>query len=216
MPLKVIGAGFPRTGTLSLKLALEDLGFGPCHHMAELFQHAEQPPLWTRKFNGETLDWEVLLKGYNSLTDAPGCFFYRELADRYPDAKVLLSIRSAESWWKSASATVMANDAPADGPPISGDMGKMFQAMGAYLGRQHGAQSSWDSMSANKDAAIASFERHNESVRKYIKPERLLVFEAKQGWAPLCKFLGVPVPDKPYPRVNTTEDFNAQRTASAH
>ncbi len=191
MSLKVIGAGFPRTGTMSLKLALEELGFGPCHHMIEVFQNPEQPRLWARKFNGEALDWEEVLKGYNSLTDAPGCFAYRELADRYPEAKVILGIRSPESWWKSASSTVMsqATQERMSQSPGAAPMLEMFQAMSAYLGRLHGAQSSWEGMSADRETASAAFERHNESVREYIAPERLLVFEATQGWEPLCGFL---------------------------
>ena len=216
MPLKVIGAGFPRTGTTSLKLALEELGFGPCHHMIEVFQHPQQPSLWTRKFNGEPVDWEELLEGYSSLTDAPGCFFYRELAEYYPGAPVILSLRSAESWWNSASTTVMSPRTRERIVDVAGGgMPAMFQAMSDFLGRRDGEQSSWHGMTASKEAAIASFERHNANVRAFIKPERLLVFEAKEGWEPLCKFLRVPVPDKPYPRANTREDFGARNPATA-
>lgn len=213
MPLNVIGAGFPRTGTKSLQLALNELGFGPCHHMSEIFPHPDQALLWTRKYSGEALDWDEVLKGYSSLTDAPGCFAWRELADRYPNAKVILSIRSPESWWKSASSTVMSPQIRAattdSNSPLGANVFQMFQAMSSYMEKAQGA--GWTGMSENEKDAIAAFERHNESVRKTIKPERLLVFEAKQGWQPLCKFLGVPVPDKPYPRVNSTEDFITRR-----
>jgi hypothetical protein len=210
MPLAVLGAGFPRTGTLSLKLALEKLGFGPCHHMAEIFQHPEEVPLWTRAFNEDGIDWDEVLAGYNSATDAPSCFAFPELAARYPKAKVILSIRSAESWWKSASATVMQagnrNSQGAPAPPPS--MLAMFESLGKFMARHN--RPHVDPMNATPETSMAAFNAHNERVRRIVPAERLLVFEAKQGWEPLCKFLGVPIPEIPYPRINTTEEFLAR------
>src|SRR5262249_34691649 len=98
MPLKVIGAGLPRTGTNSLQIALEQLGFGPCHHMYELLADPSQWPSWLRVYDGEHVDWEELYRGYNSAVDAPSAFLWRELAAAYPDAKVILTVRSPEDW----------------------------------------------------------------------------------------------------------------------
>lgn len=204
MPLKVIGAGYPRTGTLSLKLALEHLGFGPCHHMIEVIHNPAQALLWAHAYDEDGIDFDEVLKGYNSSCDAPSCFMYRELAARYPDAKVVLSIRSAESWWKSASSTVMK--VGAGGPPFPA-VRDMMENIAKYAQR-HGRPIHNPAIS-DPEAAMSVFNRHNEEVRRTIPRERLLVFEAKQGWEPLCKFLGVPVPSIPYPRVNTTEEFQA-------
>ena len=201
MPLKVIGAGYPRTGTLSLKLALEHLGFGPCHHMIEVLHHPEQAVLWGRAFDEDGIDWDEVLAGYNSCTDAPSCFVFNRLAGRYPNAKVILSIRSAESWWKSASATVFAGRDGGPPGPVRPMLEKLFKYAMKY------DRPVANPMEPNAEAAMATFNRHNEEVLKTIPRERLLVFEAKQGWEPLCKFLGVPVPSIAYPRVNTTEDF---------
>jgi hypothetical protein len=207
MGLQVIGAGYPRTGTLSLKLALELLGFGPCHHMAEFFTRPGLTELWSRGLGEEPIDWERLLDGYRSCTDAPCCFFYQELAARYPEAKVILSIRSPESWWKSASATVMAGSPPGPVTPVI--------AATSEVQRRRGS-GGLDPRNPDPEAAVAAFNRHNDEVRQAIDPARLLVFEAKEGWDPLCAFLGVPVPDAPYPRVNTSEEFqgNVDRAVS--
>jgi hypothetical protein len=210
MPLSVIGAGYPRTGTLSLKLALEHLGFGPCHHMIEVIHHPEQASLWARAFDEDGIDWDVVLAGYNSSCDAPSCFVYDKLAARYPDAKVILGVRSAESWWKSASSTVMAARPAGGGPPAA--IAPMVEKMRNYAERHNRPMP--NPMAPDPEASMDAFNRHNEEVKRTISAERLLVFEAKQGWGPLCKFLGVPVPSIPYPRVNTTEDFQAM-TASA-
>jgi hypothetical protein len=204
MPLKVIGAGLPRTGTLSLKFALQELGFGPCHHMSEIFMRPGQVTLWTRKLSGEPVGWDEVLEGYSSTTDAPSCFVYRELMAHYPEAKVILSVRSAESWWSSAQATVMSPQSPANRPeilPNSEDFARMFQTMRTATG--------YDVTFDTSDSAgsIASFERHNEEVKRVVPKERLLVFEAKQGWEPLCSFLGVPLPNTPYPHLNSTGEF---------
>lgn len=209
MPLKVIGAGYPRTGTMSLKLALEHLGFGPCHHMAEILQHPEQATLWTQVFSGDPIDWDDVFAGYRSATDAPSCFVALKLAERYPDAKIILSIRSAESWWESARATVMS-DANREGmmrSPNAALIGPMMAKMREYFGRD-GEDPALDPERPDRDSAIAAFDRHNERIRESIASERLLVFEAGQGWDPLCEFLGVPVPDREYPKANTRQDFH--------
>lgn len=202
MTLQVIGAGFGRTGTLTLKLALETLGFAPCHHMVEVLANPDQLPFWNRAVNGEAMDWEEVYGGYKATVDWPGCHFYAELAERYPDAKVILSKRDPERWYESMSETILKSMAmmgldsvdaiPEDSPMRFGAHIITRQTFGGNFG---------------KDNVIAAFERHNAEVQRRIPPERLLVFEAREGWEPLCAFLGVPVPDEPFPRTNSKGDF---------
>lgn len=198
MPLDVIGAGFGRTGTTSLKFALEQLGFSRCHHMSELLSHPEQSPFWERAAAGEAIDWEALLAGYRATTDWPACHFYRTLAERYPRAKVILTVRDPSRWFASTQATIFNAEflaATVDRPSGGFVRDAIFSV---FDGRMH-----------DREHMIEVYERHNAEVRRVIAPERLLVYQAGQGWEPLCRFLGVPVPSEPFPRVNTTEDFVA-------
>jgi hypothetical protein len=204
MSLKVIGAGFGRTGTRSLKEALEMVGFAPCHHMMEVFTHPEQVPFWDRVATGQKFDWEELFKDYQSSCDWPSCTFYKELADRYPQAKVILSLRDPKSWYKSVANTIMpAMKKPEPGAPqrLPGVFGPLLigeKTFGFDFSEAH---------------MIEVYERHNAEVKRTIPRDRLLVFEASDGWEPLCKFLGVKVPDAPYPNMNTTEEFQARARA---
>jgi len=211
MSLKIIGAGFGRTGTLSLKLALEQLGFGPCYHMIETRAHPEHDALWLALARGETNDWRAILKDYSATVDWPGVFIWKDLVDANPDAKVILSIRDPESWYDSASKTIFARmrdfaDAlenteaePAD-PEHRAHMRMvntvvMANTFEGDIGRAH---------------AIDVFKAHNAEVRRTVPPERLLTYEPGEGWERLCAFLGVAVPDSPYPKVNSTADFAAR------
>ena len=200
MTLKVIGAGLGRTGTLTLKAALEQLGFGPCHHMTEVFAHMEQADFWRRAAEGQVVDWQEVYAGYSATVDWPGCHFWRQLAERYPEAKVLLSVRDPQRWWDSMSETILkaleAGMAEADEARRSA---MRFAELILVEQTFHGDFS--------RDNVIAAFERHNAAVRAAIPPERLLVYEVSQGWAPLCAFLGAPVPDAPYPRTNSRDEF---------
>lgn len=200
MPLMVIGAGFGRTGTLSLKAALEQLGLGPCHHMVELFKHPEQIPVWDEATDGAAVDWERLLADYLSIVDWPGCHFWRDLTQRYPAAKVILTIRDPKAWYRSAADTIfrVMREKPGDDP--------VAQAQWRLI-RKMILQQTFGGSTADEALATGVFEMHNEEVRRTIPAERLLVYEVKQGWEPLCAFLGVPVPEVPFPRTNTTEEF---------
>ena len=210
MPLEVIGAGFGRTGTLSLKTALEMLGFGPCHHMIEVIANPAQVPFWNRVAKGEAADWNELYGGYRATVDWPGCAFYAELATYYPQAKVVLSKRDPARWYESMQETIfptveqagLAGEVPDDHPTMF--IGRII-AQRAFAG---------DFGKAN---AIAAFERHNAEVQRQIPAERLLVFDVLEGWEPLCAHLGVPVPDAPFPRVNDRAEFqqHAQRGREA-
>jgi hypothetical protein len=194
MSLQVIGAGFGRTGTMSLKLALEQLGFGPCHHMVEVFAHPESIPWWTDAAEGRP-GWDRIFQGYRAAVDWPTATFYKELADHYPDAKVILTERDPESWFNSTQATIFARDFPENSDDPWVDM--VMKAIGDLFGRRM----------HDKETLLAVYRAHNARVREVIPPERLLVYEVAQGWAPLCAFLGVTVPAGPMPKVNSTEEF---------
>lgn len=195
MPLKVIGAGLGRTGTMSLKLALEELGFGPCYHMSEVAQRPDAFAWWVEAADGKP-DWERIFDGYQSTTDYPACSFWRELAAAYPDAPVILSVREPAKWFESVAATIFSPpmNAHLSASPLKTFFEKcVWQAFGPRI--------------RDRDFMIEAFNRHVDTVKREIPPERLLVYEAKEGWEPLCRFLGVPVPAAPYPRANTREDF---------
>ena len=194
MTLQVIGAGFGRTGTMSLKLALEQLGFGPCYHMVEVFKNPQAPQMWLDAAEGRP-DWEKIFAGYNSTVDWPNATFYAELAAAYPDAKVILTERDPEAWFASTQATIFARDFPDDTTDT-------WQRMALKV-----ISDLFDRRMHDKDHVISVFKAHNARVREVIPPERLLVYEVAQGWAPLCGFLGVPVPEGPMPKVNSTEEF---------
>ncbi|MBR9834296.1 MAG: hypothetical protein GYB42_03715 [Alphaproteobacteria bacterium] len=198
MSLSVISAGFGRTGTMSLKLALEQLGFGPCHHMIEVIENGDkQVPLWNEANEGRA-DFEAIFDGYKSAVDWPSAAFWKELADYYPGAKIILSTRSAESWYNSISDTILATVwAPENWPPQAVEW---FTMVTKVLQRSLGD-------ARQKDELIATFHAHEAAVKAAIPADRLLVHQAKDGWKPLCDFLGVPVPDGDYPRTNSKEEF---------
>ena len=198
MTLKAISAGYGRTGTMSLKLALEQLSFGPCHHMIEVIGNGEkQVPLWNDALAGKP-NFNAIYQGYSSAVDWPSAAFWKELADAYPDAKIILSSRSAESWYGSISETILASVwAPENWPPQAVEWFKMVSKV---LERSFGG-------AKTKDELIANFLAHEAEVKAAIPADRLLVHSAKDGWEPLCAFLGVPVPEGDYPRTNSKEEF---------
>lgn len=200
MPLSVIGAGFGRTGTLSLKLALEQLGFGPCYHMMEVFKTPQAAGWWEDVADGKPADWEKIFEGYGATVDWPAATFWRELAQAYPQAKVILSLRDPEAWFASTQATIFKARHDEDGHPFARMILKVIGDL-------------FDRRMQDKDHVIEVYNRHNETVRRLIPSERLLVYNAAEGWEPLCAFLGVPVPAAPMPKVNTTEDFQREHAA---
>ena len=197
MTLAVIGAGFGRTGTLSMKAALEILGFGPCHHMMTVIDDPEQKRIWrAAAATGGQPDWNEAYAGFRSAVDWPTAYYWRELSEYFPDAKMLLTIRSPESWYASMTKTV-ANALGASNDPAS--LGVKLIGQGTFGGRFE-----------DRAHAIAVYERHNAGVRAAFPPERLLVFQIGDGWEPLCRFLGVPIPDVSFPQTNSTEEFTAR------
>lgn len=210
--LEIIGAGFGRTGTTSLKTALEELGFGPCHYMLGLFDDPAQIPMWRRAARGDAMDWSKVFAGYRSSVDWPSARFWRELAAHFPNAKVILTVRDPESWYVSALSSIYA----AAVAPVPDDADPLFVGM-----RDMSLEVVWDGQFGGRFVdrahAIRVFEEHNAAVMREIPPERLLTFDVSAGWAPLCGFLGVPVPDEPFPHSNDrstfTSDIDARRAA---
>jgi hypothetical protein len=197
--MKVIGAGVGRTGTYSLKLAINHLGFGPCHHMEEvLHNRPTQVPLWVSALNGQP-DWAAIYERYESAVDWPTACFFRELNEAYPDARFVLSVRSPESWAASFSETIYKLLAGRDEAP---DEMKPWLEMAAGVIGKTGFPDGLD-----VDGLMKGFVAHNEAVQEAIPEERLLVYRVAEGWGPLCDFLGADVPDEPFPRTNDRAEF---------
>src|SRR4051812_26416718 len=201
--MRIVGAGLGRTGTHSLKLALERLLGEPCYHMVEVFEHLDHVPTWHAAIRGESVDWQPVLGGYAAIVDWPGVAVWRELAAANREALVLLSTRrDAATWMTSARATIMSNDSEnkmADDPALPGFV-PMVRDMFARF------DPGW----RDDAAAMAAYDRHNAAVRREVPPDRLVEWQPGDGWEPLCTALGVPVPDEPFPHVNTTEEFRVR------
>ncbi|MEP2028118.1 MAG: sulfotransferase family protein [Paracoccaceae bacterium] len=196
MTLKVVGTGFGRTGTDSMRKALNILGVGPTHHMFELEEGSPLRPLWLDLAKGGEPDWENLFEGYTACVDWPSAFYWRTLIDVYPDAKILLTMRSAESWWKSFEATILKYLQSGHDPD---GLGQTLIKPQVFDGRPD-----------DRDHAIALYNRNVADVVATVSPERLLIHNLGDGWQPLCDWLGLPVPDVDYPSGNTTSDMKAR------
>ena len=205
MSLAVIGAGFGRTGTMSLKLALEHLGRGPCYHMRELLAHPAQDPVWHAATRGERVDWDALFEGYGSAVDWPVAAFWQQLAQHYPHARFILSVRDSHIWHESVLETIFK--ALSSTPDAGDSQTRIHRAMTRELILHR----TFDDRLDDAAHAIAVYERHNQAVRDGISAHRLLVVEAGIGWEPLCAFLDCPVPDLPYPHSNSREEFHDRR-----
>ena len=217
MVLRVVGAGLPRTGTMSLKHALERLLGEPCYHMMELFEHPEHATTWRELLRGERADVGACLDGYTAAVDWPASRLWRELSAAYPDALVLLSVRdSGEQWWRSVSQTILprmlqqAQGLGPDGPVPPGRLSDADAEQRAAVGQMFEALVAIDGFAdaiEDKDTASAWYDRYVAEVREGVPPARLLEWKAGDGWQPLCGALGVPVPDEPFPKLNSTEEF---------
>ena len=198
MELAVVGAGVGRTGTHSLKVALEQLLGAPCHHMIEILAEPAQMPAWIDAIEGRPVDWSAMLDRYRAIVDWPGGSFWPELSAANPDALVLLSVRDPEAWYRSASNTIFLtfDNVPPELSPWLHAVRKMMHDR--FSDR-------FDDPTAMMDA----FVRHNDAVRAGVAPERLLEWAPGDGWAPLCERLGLPAPAEPFPVTNTTDDFRA-------
>ncbi len=203
MTVEVVGAGLGRTGTNSLKAALEQLLGGPCYHMMVVSDRPQDVDVWWDAVRGEMPDWGTFPEGYVALVDWPSSAFWRELAAAHPDALVLLSVRaSAEAWWRSVERTLlptMLQTVPADRPGLARQR-KMVREL---------IETTFTPDMTDPASAMAAYERHNAAVRAEVSPERLLEWQPGDGWEPICAALQRPVPSEPFPHTNTTADFRA-------
>ena len=206
MSLKVLGAGFGRTGTYSLKIALEILGFGRCHHMYEVRQRPEQVAWWMAAARGEILNWDEVFDGFVSQVDWPASYFWRDLSSHFPEAKVILTDRDPDEWYESIRRTILPASEIGrikDPDPVNRMASEMMYQIalkGIFRGRL-----------ADRDFAIALMRAHRQEVIETIAPDRLLVFGVGDGWKPLCEFLEVPVPSTEYPSGNSVAEFRARK-----
>ena len=199
--MKVIGAGFGRTGTLSLKVALEFLGFGKCYHMRSVIMRPKHIWVWHNSGRGKPVDWDFIFKNFNSTVDFPSSLFYDELKKRYPGAKVILTIRDADSWYQSTNKTIFRVPSIIPGwlQSIIPPMGKFIEMTNMLI---------WDGLFkgrfSDREFAVRVYNDHIQNVRRTVPKEDLLIFDVKDGWGPLCDFLGVGIPEnRPFPHLNT-------------
>ena len=207
MTLKVIGAGYGRTGTMSTYTALNQLGF-PCYHMIEVIMNKVNKThldFWRMVANspsGTQHDWEQVLSQYTAAVDNPTCCVWRELMVANPDAKVLLTLhpRGPEAWYESTIDTIYFTENVWQFKVLEWltPFGRKMGDMSHKLIWQRNHKGTMD----DKARAIAQYKQHIEDVKAAVPADRLLIFVVDQGWAPLCKFLGVPVPPTPFPNVN--------------
>ena len=206
MPLQVIGAGFGRTGTLSLKVALQQLGFNKCHHMVEVMRNPKSAAAWVAASDGKEVDWHEIFADYKACVDWPSCMFYRELMEAFPEAKVVLTVRDSERWYESISTTiaVLTTTTPRW-------LCWLVPAIGAVIKVSYACVwKTFDNRNGDKEYVLEVFRAHIEEVKRVVPPSRLLVFEVAQGWGPLCEFLDVPVPTGAFPHLND-RDVMAKR-----
>ncbi len=211
--MKMIGAGFGRTGTTSLKAALEELGYGPAYSLGEVFEKPEHVEVWEAARRGERIDWRKFLSNYEVTVDWPACYFYEEIMEEFPEAKVILTFRDPENWYESMRSTIYLLRKITNGPfPIRAAfrLARLF-APGpvgtARLADRLVWEDTFDGRFEDREYARRVFKQSNEDVRRRVPPERLLVFDVREGWEPLCNFLGIEVPDKPFPHLNETKEM---------
>lgn len=214
-PMDVLCIGLGRTGTHSLKLALERLDQGPCYHMFELIRHPERLSLWEAAANGDPVDWDEVFVGYRSTTDWPGAYFWRELTAAYPAARVVLTIRDPERWYDSAHKTLYHFGLPRH--RLDGLLRRLENWRDPALGRQRCLtqkiiwEQTFGGCFTDRQYAINMFNQHIANVQAEVPADRLLVYEVTRGWQPLCDFLGVPVPDQPFPKTNDLTEFQRNK-----
>lgn len=201
--LQVIGLGYPRTGTMSLKHALEELQLGPCYHMIEVFDRPGDVEFWLSALanNGQDADWDMLFEEFQSTSDCPACYFWESLWRHFPNAKYILTVRDADTWYDSFHATVYEAMTHPERAPDQQHLSVQNMARKLILGTM------LEGRFEDREFAIDRFQAHNQSVVDMLPQEQLLIFDVAAGWEPLCRFLSVDVPDSPFPRSNTRAEF---------
>ena len=204
--LKVIGAGLGRTGTFTLKSALETLGFGPCFHMFELFPRQQDlAPKFVAAFRGESINWDDVFDGFNSTVDWPSCAFYRQLMEFYPESKVILTTRNPTSWHNSVVNTIGYREPGWVYTPPGPD-----DEPAAHMIDEVIWSGTFQQRFQEPEYAISVMEQHNREVMATVPPDRLLVYQVTEGWGPLCRFLEVDVPEEDFPHLNDTTSFRRE------
>jgi hypothetical protein len=196
--MKIIGAGFGRTGTLSVKTAIEELGYGPCYHMKTALTRPWHIPFWIHAEKKTSKQWQRFFRNYNATVDWPASEFYKELMQAWPQAKVILTVRDPERWYESALKTIYR---------IQQDFPWWFPNFFFKLQEKHIWQGRFEGRFEDRDFAIQNFNQYIEEVKSYVPKENLLVFNVKDGWGPLCDYLNVPVPDKPFPHLHDKDTY---------
>ena len=211
--MRVIGAGFGRTGTTSLKAALQELGLSPAYSLTEVFENPEHVEFWEAARCGEKVDWRGFFEGYEVAVDWPACAFYEELMEAFPEASVVLTVRDPEPWYESMRATIYQLRKLTNGPPpvrVALALAGMF-APGptgvARLADRLVWEDTFKGHFDDRDYVMEVFEANNEEVRRQVPPKKLLTFDVREGWEPLCDFLGVEVPSKPFPHLNESREM---------
>jgi len=201
--LRIIGAGFGRTGTHSLGQALVHLGYGPCYNILKVSQNPGHTGLWTDAMDGRGVDWDEIFAGYRSTVEWPAVAFLPELVHHYPEARVILTQRDPDAWYESARATIFQGLAlSAHHPdPVKREQSGMVRRL--ILERTFASQY------REKEFALRVYREHNRRVHELVPEDRLLAFHVREGWPPLCAFLGKPVPECPFPHLNERSEFLA-------
>ncbi|TXF88236.1 sulfotransferase family protein [Neolewinella aurantiaca] len=216
MSLKILGVGAPRTGTSSLKVALEMLGYGKCAHMQELFGNPTKTSQWEQFFETGKTDFPDLFDGYQSSTDFPGCLMHKELSEQYPGMKFILTLRDPEEWYESVLRTIHAavphSAAAKEAMRLKGEASPKFRSIGNALAlvEKYLFQRHYAGEFLNKEATISRYLAFQNELRTCVPAQNLLEFRISDGWEPLCAFLGVPVPEEPFPFKNKRKDFQEQ------
>ncbi len=203
MTLSIIGAGFGRTGTTSQKAALDELGLGPCYHFDEILKNPGHDQLWLDVVGGKQIDWRALFKDYQATVDWPGCYYWQELAAEFPDAKVLLSTRDFDSWYDSTTKTLYRTMKTDYSKAPQGQYNVLEMSCIMIL------EDTFHGRFEDKTYAKEIYQQHHDKIIKSVDPDRLLVYQISEGWAPLSAFFGKPVPDAPFPNANSLSEYLA-------
>ena len=204
MGLRILGAGLGRTGTHSLQLALNRLGFGPCYHMFEVAKNPGHEEIWLEAMADKPVDWQELFKGYQSAVDWPSAMFVPQLLDVFPDARIILTLRDPEDWYESIRKSIFTS------LEIEGKILSMLGSRQKNMVSQFVFDKVFSGRHKDKQYVLDVYHEHVKNVEQWVPAESLLKYRVTEGWQPLCSFLGVPVPDQPFPRSNDRQSFQSR------
>lgn len=213
MSIKIIGAGFPRTGTSSLKVGLEMLGFDECYHMKNLLINPYKLPYWNELETKGTTNYEELFEGFQAIVDIPGYLYYQTLMDQYPNAKVILSTRDFDGWYDSINSTLVKAVYPNFDFKLMILRNAIFRPVVfkskkcVDMVKRTFFENQFEGNFSDKARAKELYYRHHETVKQTVPEDKLLIYKPGDGWEPLCTFLNVPVPEQEYPHLNKKENF---------